>query len=289
MPGPVAPAGVEGGRVPHPPLGKRKSCLKTSAAAGASHARAPRDAPSRCDHRRPGLGHAGSLAGIRRLALISASLMAVALVPAPALAASADVSATEVYVRANYALVSSAHARLGVAEATLQALLRRVRRQCPKVAAGSPQNTDSEALTFELVGEMRLAATRPNAGAVGRFARAVARLHWSNAKLTNAVRSYAAALRKQSQLAIPDVCAEVGAWVSSGFQTLPDGTTRFNRALPEYVAMGMLPTRLMAPYVTSSQRGLLQRTRHLEEDISEMEAFAVETWGQIMDELALNP
>jgi hypothetical protein len=215
--------------------------------------------------------------------------MAVALVPAPALAASADVSATEAYVRANYALVSSAHAKLGVAEAILQALLRRVRGECPKIAAGSPQNTDSEALTFELVGEMRLAATRPNAGAVARFAAATAKLQWSNAGLNHAVRSYSAQLRKQSRLAVPDVCAEVRAWVVSGFQTLPEGTTRFNRALPEYVAMGMLPTRLIAPYATSSQRGLLQRTRQLEEDISEMEAFAVETWGQIMDELALNP
>jgi len=215
--------------------------------------------------------------------------MAVALVPAPALAASADGSATEAYVRANYALVSSAHAKLGVAEAILQALLRRVRRECPRVAAGSPQDTDSEQLTFELVGEMRLAATRPNAGAVTTFARAVARLRWSNARLTNAVRSYSAQLRKQSRFAVPDVCAEVRAWVVSGFQTLPEGTRRFNRALPEYVAMGMLPTRLIAPYVTSSQRGLLQRTRQLEEDIAEMEAFAVETWGQIMDELALNP
>ncbi len=215
--------------------------------------------------------------------------MAVALVPAPALAASADVSATEAYVRANYALVSSAHAKLGVAEAILQALLHRVRRECPQVAAGSPQNVDSEQLTFELVGEMRLAATRPNAGAVTKFAKTVAKLHWSSGALNAAVRSYAATLLEQSRLAVPDVCAEVRAWAAGGFQTLPEGTQRFNRAMPEYVAMGMLPTRLIAPYVTSSQRGLLQRTRHFEEDISEVEAFAVETWGSIMDALLLNP
>jgi hypothetical protein len=199
------------------------------------------------------------------------------------------VSATEAYVRANYALVSSAHAKLSAAETILQALVRRVRSECPRVAAGSPQDTDSEALTFELVGEMRLAATRPNAGAVGAFARAVARLHWSNAKLTAAVREYSAQLRKQSQLAIPDVCAEVRAWVASGFRALPEGTQRFNRALPEYVAMGMLPTRLIAPYVKSAQSGLLKRTKQLEESISEFEAFAVETWGKIMDELGLSP
>lgn len=215
--------------------------------------------------------------------------MAIALVPAPALATSGNAAATDAYVRANYALVSSAHAKIGVAEAILQALLRRVRKECPRAAAGSPQNTDSEQLTFELVGEMRLAATRPNAGAVGSFVRTVAKLRWSNAKLDNAVRSYAAQLRRQSLSAIPDVCAEVRAWTASGFQTLPEGTRRFNRALPEYVAMGMLPTPLIAPYVTPAQRGLLQRTRHFEEDISEVEAFAVETWGSIMDALGLNP
>jgi hypothetical protein len=226
---------------------------------------------------------------MRRFALIAASLTAVALVPAPALATSGDVSATQAYVRANYALVSSAHAKLHTAEAILQALLRRVRSECPRAAAGSPQNTDSEALTFELVGEMRLAATRPNAPAVQAFARTVAKLHWSNGKLNDAVRSYAAQLRKQSKLAIPDVCAEVRAWAAGGFQALPEGTQRFNRALPEYVAMGMVPKRLIAPYVTSAQRSVLQRTRHFEEDISEVEAFAVETWGSIMDALALNP
>jgi hypothetical protein len=220
--------------------------------------------------------------------LIPASLIAM-LAPSQALAAPADVSETQAYVRANYALVSSAHAKLGAAEAILQGLLRRVRSECPRVAAGSPQNTDSEALTFELVGEMRLAASRPNAGAVAAFARTVAPLHWSNAKLTNAVRSYSRQLRKQSLLAIPDVCAEVRAWVASGFRTLPEGTRRFNVALPEYVAMGMLPTRLIAPFVTPAQRSVLQRTRQLEEGISEFEAFAVETWGKIMDALALNP
>ncbi len=241
----------------------------------------------------PSVSGPSSLEGIRRLALIPASLvalaLALALVPAPALAASSDVASTQAYLRANYALVSSAHAKIGVAEAILQSLLQRVRRECPKVAAGSPQDTDSEALTFELVGEMRLAATRPNAGAVGRFARAVARLRWSNPRLTRAVRSYSAQLRKQSLLTVPEVCAEVRAWVGSGFHTLPEGTRRFNLALPDYVGMGMLPTGLIAPFVTPGQRSLLQRTRHLEEDISEVEAFAVETWGSIMDALALNP
>jgi hypothetical protein len=226
---------------------------------------------------------------MRRIALLAASLIALALLPAPALATSTDVSATQAYVSANYALVSSAHAKIGRAEAILQGLLRGVRSECPRVAAGSPQNTDSEQLTFELVGEMRLAATRPNAGAVASFARAVAKLRWSTPQLNSAVRSYAATLRKQSLLAIPDVCAEVRAWAASGFRTLPEGTQRFNRAMPEYVAMGMLPTRLINPYVTPAQRGLLQRTRHFEEDISEVEAFAVETWGSIMDALGLSP
>src|SRR6185312_1078062 len=100
----TAPAGVEGGRVPHPPPGNVRVASKRPFVDNRCHARC----------------RAGSLAAMRRLALVSASLIALALAPAPALAASRDVSTTATYVRANYALVSSAHAKIHTAEAILQ-------------------------------------------------------------------------------------------------------------------------------------------------------------------------
>lgn len=227
-----------------------------------------------------------------RIALIAAATLALALAPSHALAAASggDGAVTAAYLAANYRLVSFARSKQAGSEATLRVLLARVRRECPQVAAGSPQDTASEQLTFELVGEMTLVAVQPNVQAIAAYTRAVAGLHWSSAKLTRAVRTYSGQLRRQSLMAPPDICGDVRAWVASGYKTLPDGTRCFNRAFYSvYVAVGLLPTRLLAPSLAPAQRGLVQRTHQLELQLTDGEARAVKTWGQIMEALALNP
>ncbi len=225
---------------------------------------------------------------MRRTAL--ASLLALALGPACAVASASDSSTSAAYVRENYALVASAHARQGAAEAALQSLLARVRRECPSIVAGSPQNEASEKLTFELVGAMRLVAIAPVAKAVATYSRAVAGLRWSSPALTRAVHSYARELLTQSRLAVPDFCGALRAWKASGYATLPPGTLTFNRAYyAVYVGIGLLPTRQLAPSLGGSLRGLVQRTLALENDVIEFEAQAVETWGQIMNAAGLQP
>jgi hypothetical protein len=227
-----------------------------------------------------------------RIALIAATTLALTFAPAQARAAASggDGAATAAYLAANFKLVSFARSEQASSEATLRVLLARVRRECPKVAAGSPQDTASEQLTFELVGAMTLVAVKPNVRAIAGYTRAVAGLHWSNTKLTRAVSTYRGQLRRQSLMAPPDICADVRAWVASGYRTLPDSTRRFNRAFYSvYVAVGLLPTRLLAPSVAPAQRSLLQRTHQLELQLTDAEARAVTTWGQIMEALALNP
>jgi hypothetical protein len=228
---------------------------------------------------------------VRKIPLISLALIALALLPASALAAtSGDRAATASYVRANFALVSSAHGKQGAAEAALQSLLASVRRECPLLVAGSPQNEASEKLTFELVGSMHLVALRTFAGAIGAYAHAAARLRWSNPQLTRAVHAYARELLAQSRLAIPDFCGELRTWKSSNYATLPATTLPFNKAYyAVYVGIGLLPTKLLAPSLSSAQRGIVRRTLQLENDVIEFEANAVETWGSIMDAAGLNP
>jgi hypothetical protein len=217
-------------------------------------------------------------------------LVALALIPANALAAGGDSAATASYVRANFALVSSAHAKRGAAEAALQSLLARVRRECPQLVAGSPQNEASEKLTAELIGSMHLVALKPLASAIGVYAKAAARLRWSNPRLTRAVRSYARELLAQSQLAIPDFCGELRTWKSSGYATLPATTLSFNKTFYSvFVGIGLMPTKLLAPSLSSAQRGVVRRTLQLENDVIEFEADVVETWGSIMDAAGLNP
>lgn len=193
-------------------------------------------------------------------------------------------------MRANYALVASAHAKQRAAEAALQSLLARVRRECPNVVAGSPQNEASEKLTAELIGAMRLGAIAPSAKAIAIYSRAVAGLRWSNGALTRSVHTYARELLAQSRLAVPDFCGELRAWKASGYATLPPGTLRFDHAYyAVYVGIGLLPTRQLAPSLGAAQRGLVQRTLQLENDVIEFEAQAVETWGEIMNAAGLQP
>jgi hypothetical protein len=227
---------------------------------------------------------------VSKILTASLVLVALALLPANALAAGGDSAATATYVRANFALVSSAHAKRGAAEAALQSLLARVRRECPRLVAGSPQNEASEKLTDELVGSMHLVALNTFASAIGAYARTAARLRWSNPMLTGAVHRYARELLAQSRLAIPDLCGELRTWKSSGYTALPPDTMPFNKSFYSvFVGIGLLPTKLLAPSLSSAQRGVVRRTLQLENDVIEFEANAVETWGSIMDAAGLNP
>jgi hypothetical protein len=227
---------------------------------------------------------------VRKLLLASIASVALILLPTSALAAGADSAATASYVRANFALVSGAHAKQGAAEAALQSLLARVRRECPLLVAGSPQNEASEKLTDELVDSMHLVALKPLAGAIAAYATAAARLHWSNPRLTRTVHSYARELLAQSRLAVPDFCGELRTWKGSGYASLPATTLPFDKAFDAvFVGVGLLPTKLLAPSLSSAQRGVVRRTLLLEEDVVEFEANAVETWGSIMDAAGLNP
>ncbi len=165
-----------------------------------------------------------------------------------------------------------------------------MRRECPNVVAGSPQDEASEKLTAELIGAMRLVSVAPIARAVATYSRAVSGLRWSNGALTRSVHTYARELLTQSRLAVPDFCGELRAWKASGYATLPPGTLRFNRVYyAVYVGIGLLPTGQLAPSLAGSEGGLVQRTLQLENDVIEFEAEAVETWGMIMNAAGLQP
>ena len=220
--------------------------------------------------------------------LLATSILAATA--APALAGQGDAAATRAYIQADYTLVHTARVNLATSEAALQRLRRRIAAECPRAAAGSPQDTDSEQLSNELVGAMTVAAIGPDVRVVAAFAGTVARLHWSNGALTRKVHSYAARLHTLSVLTAPHVCADVQAWVASRYQTLPASSVSFDsRYYKVEVAVGEVPARLLAPSEQPDERPILAHAERIEGQLSEAEANAVYTWGHIMESLTLNP
>jgi hypothetical protein len=226
----------------------------------------------------------------KRLVSVWAATAVAAALPAPALAGQGDIAATRAYIQADYTLVHNAKVNLATSEAALQRLRHKIAAECPKAAAGSPQDTDSEQLSNELVGAMTVAAIRPDVRAIAAFTNTVRNLHWSNATLTRKVHSYAAKLHTLSTLAAPDVCADVKAWAAGGYRVLPPSTVRFDSGYYKVeVAVGEVPARLLAPSEQSDERPTLAHAQRIEGQLSEVEANAVYTWGHIMESLALNP
>lgn len=205
-------------------------------------------------------------------------------------ATKADIAATRAYVAADYALVHSARVNLKTGEAALESLRQTIGAECPKAAAASPENEAAEHLSNEVVGAMGVAFIRSDIPAVTAFVAAVAPLHWSDAKLTRKVVTYADKFKVLAALQEPDVCGDVRAWAASGYKTLQPATTQFDR---EYsandVGIGEVPARLLAPYENARERGQLALTKQSENELVEAEARAVEPWSKILDALDLQP
>jgi hypothetical protein len=228
---------------------------------------------------------------IRLVPALFALLVALALGPADALAGQGDIAATQTYLQANYRLVQLTAAKIRPIEATLRSVRSQALRECPRAAAGSPQDTDSEQLSNEVIGAMVTAAVHLVEAPPSReYVRIARRLTWSNRALTQAVHAYANKALGLVALAPPKLCADVKSWAASGFRTLPASTAVFApRFISVWIAPGELPPAL-ARYETPAERPLLRRTERLEKQFTEMEAHAgVQTWGEIMDGLGLLP
>ena len=225
---------------------------------------------------------------VRRRVLAAAAGAAIALA-APAAAQASDASATSAYLSANYALVAAGHAHLGASIAAYRNVLTKVRHECPRAAAGSPQNPESTKLSNDIIGAMVLSAGKPDRPAIQTYLHAVKGLTWSNSSITRAVRNYAASLSKLYALSVPDVCADIRAWATSGFKSLPAKTVSFVEVFyPNWVALGLIPPGL-ARFESTQGRRLAQSAGRFEYQLTNAEAEAVETWGEIMNELELWP
>jgi hypothetical protein len=209
--------------------------------------------------------------------------------PAQASAGASNAAATQTYVQANYALVHVARSNLSTSEAGPLKVLAQVRRECPGVGAGSPEDTESTQMSNEVIGAMVVAAAKPDLQAIRTFVHAVAGLSWSSRSLTSKIHRYVADLKTIFSLSAPNLCGDVKAWASDGFRSLPASTVSFvAKFLPSWVALGYLPAQLSG-FESAGSRALAARARPLEQQLTEGEARAVEHYGQIMNELTIWP
>lgn len=174
-------------------------------------------------------------------------------------------------------------------EATLHGVLAQIRTECPRAAANSPEDTDSEQLSNEVIRTMVTAVVHHALPFPHEYLNVVNRLRWSKPTLNRTIHSYAANVESLEALPEPKLCADIESWVASGYQTLPAGTIAFDaKFMPNWVAPGELPTALK-PFETAAERPILRASKNLEEQFTDLEAREVETWGDIMNVLVLWP
>ncbi len=216
---------------------------------------------------------------------------ALAMAPQAASARSAaDMTATQALARATKTLLHAARPDLPKGLAAVNRYAGEVTTQCPNVAAKSPQDQGSEQLDDEVVAGMTVVGYRTGAGPIKAFYRAVKGLHWSNSKLTRAVKIFATKLDKLVSLTVPSLCGDIKEWVASGYSTLTASTTQF---LTQYNAVdpeaeeGPLIMRLARPYATAGDISLFYSIETFESELAETEAHAVFAYKRIMNTLEL--
>jgi hypothetical protein len=223
------------------------------------------------------------------LIVLAACAVLAAAGPSVAAADASDAASTQTYLQGNYTVVQYFTSHIPTAKAQIASVLTGVQRECPLAAGGSPQDVDSEQLSNEVVGTMVTTVVQHNLPPILKGIRAAAPLRWSNSALTRTVQAYVAKAKTLTTLAVPQLCADVKAWVASGFRTLPASTASFApRFISAWVAPGYLPAAL-SHYETSQDKALARRTVKLEEKWTEFEADEVETWGNIMNAMVLQP
>jgi hypothetical protein len=224
---------------------------------------------------------------VRAFSLLFALLAALAVGPSCALAD--DAASTHAYVQADLSLMRYANAHIPQAEKVISGVVHKIRGECPRAAASSPQDSDSTQMSNEVIGTIVTSVVHAALPVGRKFVREVAPLRWSNGALTHTIQAYTKHVKVLTGLAVPHLCNDVRAWARGGFKALPTATSAFDRVfVPAWVGAGELPAAL-ARYESPGDRALARTTAKLEERWSEFEAREVESWGAIMDSLELNP
>lgn len=221
------------------------------------------------------------------LAIIFTAL-AFGVAPATALGTPQDVASTHAYIRANYALTRATQAKVKVAQASIEATIRKLGQECPKLGVGSPQNEESQHLSYEVVVALWSTSYATDAGPIRKFASTVRRLHWSNPKLTHMAQRYATDLQELASLRMPNVCGDVTAWKEGGFKAVPATSIQLDRRV-EAIEPKTIPMSLLARYEQPRDHAILATTTRIESHLQQIETVeGFNDWDQALEAVGLN-
>jgi hypothetical protein len=133
---------------------------------------------------------------------------------------------------------------------------------------------------------------QPDRQAAATFVGDVIDLRWSNAVLTRLIHLYVAQLEEEFKPETFDVCADIEAWVSSGYKTLSAGTKE-SLSRREATARRAVPagsrSRLLAKYEGPYEKALIRRAIALQRETTKSLKMIGAIEARLRDSLGLAP
>lgn len=214
--------------------------------------------------------------------------MTVGAIPTGAGATPLDVTSTHAYLVAGYAALHATVSKWSAVQASIRKLDSKFAAECPKVGEGSPQNEESQKMSYEVAGALWATGYHTDAQIVRRFVREVRPLRWSNPAITRSARKFLRGLLEMVALPVPDLCGDVRTWKASGFSTIPASTLSYDKRV-EAIEVKEIPQRLLRPYVAASDKALASRDEHLNIRFRNLETVTgFDDWDNLLEVLALN-
>lgn len=212
-----------------------------------------------------------------------------------------DAAATRAYLEADYAYVQAYIANLPAARGALEGLANRIAGECPGVLKGAPspfeapnegpgphsarrfaelrrEEEQAGTLQDELGSALGLALLQADRQGTLAYTGAVTPLSWSDSRVASIIHERVVELQERIGQALPDVCADMRAWVASGYRTLSPATKEFRAkqeaprtAIATVGARHAAPTprptlaQLLARYENAADRALIAKAQLLEQ------------------------
>jgi hypothetical protein len=216
------------------------------------------------------------------------AVLALALTPATAGAASQDVASTHAYLEASYKVLHVAVSTWSRVEASIHTLDLRFHAECPDVGAGSPQNEEDQKLSYEAAGALWATGYHTDAAIVHAYVKTVNRLTWSNPQITRDAHRLTRGLEEMTELQVPNICADVRAWGANSYGAAPANVKQYDEHV-ENIEIHEIPRHLLVPYVQPAEDGLRKQDEHLATRFEELEFMRGQAdWIALLEVLGVN-